>query len=381
LGFIVELDFMRNAKLLILLTVLLLTGCADKPQFSPEEIAQMPLAKRDGLPEPSGGFALVVGEQSITADEVIAPVFERLSQTAMRYDFETFRQLATPIIEQQLVNRISDALLYSRAKSDAGENVKDELDRVTTAEVKRFVMDFGGDYAKAEQALKRMGMDWEKFQQYQRRKILSQSYIAQKMPDRDQPVSYSEMLAVYNETKDKLYSTPASLQFRLIDIEPAKLKVADNIDANAPREEQAKALAYMIIERLNKGEEFAGLAKEYSQGPRASKGGLWRKLDPESLASPYDVLEATAAKMKPGDVAGPVEKEGHIFIMQLVEFTPKSVEPFEKVQNQVKADITIERMRKAYDKINDELLQQASAADRDRFVDFCVLEIYRMVNK
>jgi peptidyl-prolyl cis-trans isomerase SurA len=369
---------MRDAKLLVWLTVLLLTGCADKPRFSPEEIAQMPLAKRDGLPEPSGGFALAVGEQSITADDVIAPVFERMSQAAQRYDYERFRQLAAPVIEKQLVDRISDALLYSRAKSDAGENVKDELDRVAMAEVKRFVMDFGGDYAKAEQALKRMGMDWEKFQQYQRRKILSQSYIAQKMPDKDQLVSYSEMLEKYNETKDKLYSTMASMQFQLIDIEPEKLK---NVDVNRPRDEQARELAYKIVERIKKGESFDELAKEYSQDPRASKGGLWRKIDPESLASPYDVLAATAVKMKPGELSGPIEKNGHIFIMRLVEFTPKSVEPFEKVQNQVKADITIERMRKAYDKINDELLRQASAADRARFVDFCVLEIYRMANK
>jgi parvulin-like peptidyl-prolyl isomerase len=369
---------MRNAKFLIWVTILLLTGCADKPRFTAEEIAKMPLAKRDGLPEPSGGFALVVGEQSVTTDEVIAPVFERLSQAAQQSDFTRFRQIAAPVIEQQLVNRISDALLYSKAKNEAGENIKDELDRVTTAEVKKFVMDFGGDYARAEQALKRMGMDWDKFEQYQRRKILSQSYIAQKMPDRDQPVSYSEMMAVYNETKDKLYSTPASLQFRLIDLEPAKLQ---SIDANRPRDEQARELAYTIVKRLNSGEDFGGLAKEYSQGPRAAEGGLWRKLDPESLASPYDILATTAAQMKPGEVAGPVEKEGHIFIMQLVEFQPKSVEPFEKVQNQVKAEITVERMRKAFDKINDELLLQASGADRARFVDFCVSEIYRTANK
>ena len=369
---------MRKTKILIGLTVILLTGCADKPRFSPEEIAQMPLAKRDGLPEPSGGFALAVGEQSITTDEVIGPVFNDLARAAKIYDIDKFRQMATPIIELQLVNRISDALIYSKAKAEAGENVEDELDRVTTAEVKRFVMDFGGDYAKAEQALKRMGMDWDKFQQYQRRKILSQSYIAQKMPDKDQPVSYSEMLEKYNETKDELYSTPASLQFRLIDVEPAKLQ---NIDVNRPRDEQARELAYKIVERLRKGEDFGELAKEYSQDPRASKGGLWRKIDPESLASPYDVLAATAAKMKAGDIAGPVEKDGHIFIMQLVEFTPESVEPFEKVQNRVKADITIERMRKAYDKINNELLQQASTTDRARLVDFCVLEIYRLANK
>jgi hypothetical protein len=38
-------------------------------------------------------------------------------------------------------------------------------------------------------------------------------------------------------------------------------------------------------------------------------------------------------------------------------------------------------MRKAIDKLNMELLQQASTADRKKFVDFCVREIYKMANR
>ena len=338
----------------------------------------MPLAKQDGLPEASGGFALAVGDQTVTAEDVIGPVFEKLAQVAQKGDFERFKQLAEPVIEQQLVNRISDALLYSKAKKDAGENIDAELDRAATAEVRRFVMDFGGDYAKAEQALKQMGMDWGKFDQYQRRKILSQSYIAQQMPNRDQPVAYSEMLAAYNETKEQLYTKPAAMQFRLIDIEPAKLQ---NIDPNRPREQQAKEIAEDIVKRIKQGVDFEQLAKDYSQGYRAAAGGLWRKLDPTSLAAPYDVLAVRAETMKPGEVAGPIEAEGHIFIMQLVEYQPKSVESFEKVQNQVKARISFERLRQAIDKLNNSLLQQASAADRAKFVDFCVRQIYAMANK
>jgi hypothetical protein len=356
---------------------LLLAGCSDKPKFTPEQLATMPLARRDGLPEPSGGFALAVGDQTVTAEDVIGPVFERLTQVAQKGDFERFGQLAEPVIEQQLVARISDALLYSKAKKDAGEQIDAELDRVATAEVRRFVMDFGGDYAKAEQALKQMGMDWGKFDQYQRRRILSQSYIAQQIP-KDQPVAYSEMLAAYNETKEQFYTRPGALQFRLIDIEPAKLQ---DVDPNKPRVQQAKELAEQLVGRIKLGDSFEQLAKDYSQGYRAAAGGLWRKLDPASLAAPYDVLAVRAETMKPGEVAGPIETEGHIFIMQLVEYQPKSAEPFEKVQSQVKARISFERLRRAIDKLNDELLQQASAADRKRFVDFCVREIYTMANK
>jgi parvulin-like peptidyl-prolyl isomerase len=373
---------MINVKPRILIVLLLLAGCGEKPKYTAEQLAAMPLAKRDGLPEPSGGFALVVGDQAVTAEEVVGPVFEKLAQAAQRSDFERFRQLAGPVIEQQLANRIADALLYSKAKKEAGEQIDDELDRVAAAEVRKFVMDFGGDYAKAEEALRRAGMDWGTFEQYKRRLILSQSYYAQQIPDRDQPVTYNEMITAYNDSKNKLYTTPAVLQFRLIDIEPAKLQnPGTQGDPNKSRLQQARELAEQLVGRIRQGESFEQLANNYSQGPGASTGGLWRKLDPESLAPPYDVLATKAPTMKPGEITEPIENQGHIFIMQLVEYQPRSVEPFEKVQNQVKAGITAERMRKAFDKINNELLQQASAADRTRFVDFCAREIYRMANK
>ena len=201
----------------------MLAGCEDKPQFTPEEVAKMPLAKRDGLPEASGGFTLAVGDQTVTSEEVIGPVFEKLAAAAQRADFDKFRRVAEPAIEQQLIGRIADAILYSRAKKEAGEKVDEQLDTAVTAEVRRFVMDFGGDYAKAEQSLKQMGMDWGKFEQYQKRRILSQSYISQQLP-KDQPITYSEMMTTYNETKGQLYTTPGSLRFRLIDLEPAKMR-------------------------------------------------------------------------------------------------------------------------------------------------------------
>ncbi len=337
----------------------------------------MPLARRDGLPEPSGGFTLAVGEETITAEDVVGPVFERLAQVAQRSDFEGFKQVAQPVIEQQLVTKISDALLYSKARKEASEGMDAELDRITAIEVKRFVMNFGGDYAKAEQALKQMGMDWGKFEQYQKRRILSQSYVAEQMP-KDNSVTYNEMLEAYNRTKQQLYTTPSSLRFRLIDIEPSKL---ENIDPNKSRLQQAKELAEGLVKRINQGEDFEQLAVAYSHGHRASAGGLWRKLDPESLAAPYDVLMKYAVGMRPGDIAGPIETANHIFIMQLVEYQSKSVEPFEKVQNEVKARISFERMRTAIDKLNAELVRQASVAQRERFVDFCVREVYKMANR
>lgn len=365
---------MRRAMLLAVFG-LVLAGCDDKPQFTPEEMAKIPLAKRDGLPEASGGFTLAVGDQTITSDEVIGPVFEKLAAAAQRTDFEKFRSVAEPAIGRELTDRIVNALLYSRAKKDAGDKMDDELDKVTATEVRKYVMDFGGDYAKAEQSLKQMGMDWSDFEKYKKRYILSQSYLAQKLP-KDQPITYSEMMSAYDATKEQLYSTPGVLRFRLIDFEPAKMR----IDAGRSREEQAGEIIKGIMRRIKQGEDFKQVAEEYLKVSNALTAGDVNAA-PDSLAAPYDVLAQKATAMKPGEIAGPINVEGHILVMQLIEYQPKSVEPFEKVQNQVKARISFERMRQAIDKINGQLVEQASSADRAKFVDFCVREIYRVANK
>jgi hypothetical protein len=237
-------------------------------------------------------------------------------------------------------------------------------------------MDFGGDYAKAEQALKQMGMDWGKFEQYQKRRILSQSYISQQMP-KEQPITYSEMIATYNATKEQLYATPGVLRFRLIDLEPAKMR---DIDTNRSRQERARELVDGIVKRIKQGEDFVQVANEYLKVNSALTAGDVNAA-PDSLVAPYDILAKQAETMRPGETAGPIEVEGHIFVMQLVEYQPKSAESFEKVQNQVKARVSFERMRQAIDKLNEELVQQASLADREKFVDFCVRQIYAMVNK
>jgi hypothetical protein len=367
---------MRRATLFILAVGLVLTGCEEKPQFTPEQMAKLPLAKREGLPEATGGFTLSVGDQTITSDEVISPVFEKLAAAAQRNNYENFSNTARPVIEQQLMDRIVSALLYSRAKKDAGEKLEEELEKVTTAEVRRYVMDFGGDYAKAEQSLKQMGMDWAKFEEYKKRLILSQSYLAQKMP-KDQPITYAEMMDAYEATKDKYYGTPGVLKVRLIDLEPAKMR---DIDANRPRKEQAMEIIDGILNRMKQGEGFVPLANEYLKTNSAVKAGDINAA-PDALVPPYNVLAEKAAKMRPGETVGPIEAGEHIFIMQLMEYRPKSVEPFEKVQNQVKARISVERMRQAYIKINEQLFEQASAADRERFVEFCVHEIFKTANR
>jgi peptidyl-prolyl cis-trans isomerase SurA len=365
---------MRKCAWLLQLVLLVIAGCgAEKPKFTEEQMAAMPLPQRTGLPECSGGFVLVVGDESLTADEIVNPLLEYLGPVAQENSYQQFEIKARHEVERFVVSKIANILLYQQAKKELGAGLDERLEKLADAEIRKFIVSFGGDYARAEHALKQNGMDWASFKDYQKKIILSQYYISTKMP-KQKPVTYRELRQTYNDMKDEFFTVPAKLEFALIDIELAKLESAD---PNETAEQIGKELADELIERLRSGEDFGELAKRYSNGHRAALGGQWKPVQPESLAKPYDVLAVEAEKIRPGQIAGPIEASGHIFIMKLIDKQTKSVEPFEKVQKQLEAKIAFDRRKQAVDEFGAKLVQQAQMGNEDEFINFCLRKIYQ----
>ncbi len=370
---------MHKVVFLPVCVILLFGGCgaSDKPRFSKEELAKIPLAQKDGFPEATGGFVLAVGGEAITSDEIVEPLAEYFRPAAQTNDLWQFKASAGGRLKKLVLTKVTNILLYNEAKKHLGENIDEALEKAVEAEVRRFIVSFEGDYAKAERVLKEMGMNWADFKEYKKKEIINQSYIASQLPD-EQPVTYGELMSRYNEMKEEIFSTPATITFRLIDIDSAKLEAAG---ANQGRLDKAKELAMELRLELLMGEDFADLAKKHSHGHRAVFGGLWKPLQPSSLAEPYDVLAGEAEKIELGQIAGPIEAGEHIFIMKLEEKQVTNAEPFEKVQKEIEQTIKLERRKKAVDELEAKLLRQAALSNIDAFIDFCLEEIYRINNR
>jgi hypothetical protein len=281
-------------------------------------------------------------------------------------------------------------LLYQEAKRQAGPNIDESLEKAAEKEMRRFILRFGGDEAEADQALKKMEMDRKKFKERQKKFILTQSYIASKMP-RYRPPTYQELLDHYNQMKDKSFAKPAIIQLRLIDIEIAKVGITEPNQTSASsstlsslpngsvepnRLEEARKLASQLMSRIKTGEDFATLAKQFSHDYGRESGGLWPPRNPEDLASPYDILAKEAENIQLGQVAGPIETPEHIFIMKLEKKQPAGYEPFENVQTQIEDKIFNDRRNEVIDKLNAKLLEQTELGKTDEFVDFCLEKIY-----
>ena len=357
------------------------TGCDSKSRkaaLTEEEILRYTYAQKPQRPD-----ELIVSGEVVTCDDLTAASFdasaqtippkEKLMELARQTTLEQFMQLARPQVGQKLNSRIGDVVLYKQAKRQLGDKTDEQLDKLAEKEMRKFVVEHGGNGAATDAALQEMGMNRARFKEYKKRQVLSQYYVMSRFPY-NRPITHRELLEYYDKMKEDSFFQAGMVQFRLIDIQIAKVAMPEGSDDPL---QAARALANDLMAKIKAGEDFGELAKKHSHDYRSAQGGLWQPRDPDALASPYDVLAKEAQNMKVGDVAGPIEALGHIFIMKLEQKQEKGYRPLTEVQDRVEERIMVDRRRAALEQLDAEISQQTAAGNTDRFLDYCLERLYR----
>jgi len=384
-GRIAESSPVAGFATLLLLLVLTVAGCNDaeskKSALTDEEVKRLTYA-----PEPLRSDALVVVGETITCEDIVAssadqegstvPFKARLEELARSTTLAQFVEVARPQMRVRLNSRITNVVLYKRAKQELGEQADEMLDSAAEKELRRFVLDHGGNNAQADEALRALGMNRTTFKEFKKRQMLAQYSVSSKLP-KNSPITYSEMMAAYDQMKDAVFVRPGQIQFRLIDIQIAKVELTD---PNEDLVTATRAVAEGLVTRICAGEDFGKLAEEYSHGHRRTYGGLWTARDPESLAEPYTVLAEVAEQIEPGEIAGPIDVPGHAFIMKLEEKREKGYEPLAEVQDRVEARIRTNRRIEALQELDADIAAQTAVANTDAFLDDCLERLYRAAN-
>ena len=107
-----------------------------------------------------------------------------------------------------------------------------------------------------------------------------------------------EIKTYYEENQDEFYS-PETVEARHILIKLDK-------DADEKTVEAGRARAVAIHERILKGEDFAELAKELSEGPSKSQGGYLGTFGRGRMVKPF---EDQAFAMQTGDISEPIRTD------------------------------------------------------------------------
>ena len=119
----------------------------------------------------------------------------------------------------------------------------------------------------------------------------------------------------YEENKEK-YMSPEMVRLSIIIVKT---------------EEEAKN----ILKKIEEGKDFAELAKEYSIGPTASKGGDISLRPRKAMKKEFaDIV----SNMKIGEIKGPVRTEDDYSIVKLTDRKEQGVVPFVNVKNKIAND-------------------------------------------
>ena len=365
-----------------------MAGCggteAKKASLTEEEAQRLTQAAKPVAPD-----ELIVSGERITREDIMtissgqetsnASFKTWLEEMAKVATLEQFMEVARPRVRQQLGANVSNIVLYNRARRQLGDKIDDTLDKLVEKELRKFVIEHGGNNAEADEALRTMGMNRTTFKEHKKKQILAQYSVESKM-SRNRPITHSELVATYERMKDEAFVEPGLIQFRLIDISAARVELAD---PNENPVEAARRLAESLVTRIVAGEDFGKLAEEYSKYAEyyiSGSEGLWPARDPESLAPPYAVLTDWAKKMKEGEIAGPVDAPGHAFIMKLVQRRDKGYLPLAEVQEKVEENIEDTRRIAAVARLDAEIVEQMALADTDGFLNDCLQRLYYAVN-
>ncbi|MFQ5431512.1 MAG: peptidyl-prolyl cis-trans isomerase [Nitrospinota bacterium] len=111
-------------------------------------------------------------------------------------------------------------------------------------------------------------------------------------------------------------------------------------NASIEKSEGKKKKAEEVLKELNEGADFAELAKKYSDGPTAAKGGDLGFFGRGQMVQEF---EREVFSMEPGKISGPVRTQFGYHIIKLEEKRPAAVIDFKSVKEFIKGKLFKEK--------------------------------------
>jgi peptidyl-prolyl cis-trans isomerase C len=277
-------------------------------------------------------------------DSQMNMVIDRLRASGRLPDVSQLDQIKSQVLE----NLIARELLYQETEKKGIKISEEEVNEQLISLKAQFPNE-----AEFNNALTRMNLTEaslkEKLERDLALKKLIEDEVAPKIT-----VSDSDIRAFY-ENNPETFKQPERVKAShiLIKVDP---------EANASQKAEAQKKIDLVQAKLQKGEDFGALAKEYSEGPSGPNGGDLGYFTRGQMVKPF---EDAAFAMKPGEVSGMVETR---FGYHLIKVTDKSAEttmPYDDVKERLGEFL---KQRKIQEEINVYVKRLEEKAKIERFV-------------
>ncbi len=125
-------------------------------------------------------------------------------------------------------------------------------------------------------------------------------------------------------------------------IKASQILVKVDAQADAAKKAEARKKIGDVLAKARQGQDFASLARTYSDDPSGAKGGDLGYIRPGQTLKPF---EEALFSLKPGEVSDVVETSLGYHVIKAVERKPETTVPFEKVKDQLRTLLKQEKGR------------------------------------
>ena len=290
--------------------------------------------------------ALVVNKIIATVDGDPVTMYEvhRFGQTNLQG-----RQLAAAN-PSALLDAVITEKLIAREVSDKGIVVRDE-------DVTRYVEQIKErnklDDAGLQQALAAQGLTMEAYRAQLRGEIQKAQLINREIRGKVS-ITPEDVRRYYDAHKEE-YETPARTQVAqiLLRLEPGA--PPDRVAAITAKAEELRM-------RIDKGADFATMAREYSEDPSGQHGGDLGWFKPGEL---LDELERATAKLDVGEVSEPVRTRAGIHLLKVEAREGEAAEGYTAASDAIKEKLYNEALEERFQRwITEDLPKQHNVERR-----------------
>lgn len=288
------------------------------------------------------GIAAVVNDEVITSTDV-----DR-EYALMQKEAEKLPASEKMGLKSAALNRLVDKKLVEQKIRDLDIKVSDEDVRLAIEDVRKqnnLTQD------ALEQALATQGLTFAQYKVQLKEQLERMRLMSQEVRSKIQ-VGEREMREYY-ESHRADYGGSETFHARHIFFK---------VDAKGSAEEAAKTekLAGEVLAKARAGEDFAELAKKYSQDPSAAKDG--GDLGTFKRSDMLPEIGDTVAAMKPGDVSSIVSSPAGLHIIKLEQKSQEKGRSFEEVKDSIEEQLY---KKKSDERFNQWVKDLRSAASID----------------
>ncbi len=332
---------MKRFVVFALLPILLLLGCSkEQKEINLEEGTPGYQLAKDLTPilpllDPEVNAVLIsTNTFTVTTGEIIQTLYSNMGKRTDQLKTFDAERLKT-IIDENAVKLAERKLLLEAAIKAKSSVTPEEIDKILNIQYSR-----SGGEEKFFQILEENGIDLEFVKENIEKDLQIQNYL---------DGYFASNILVSEEEVQKIYNDDKTASVRHILLSTQKM-------TDAEKQEIRKKMEG-ILSQAKSDEDFAELAKTYSEDPGSKEnGGLYENFGRGQMVPPF---EDAAFSVSIGEISDIVETSFGYHIIKVVD-RKKETRPLDEVRSEIEAQIRQMQQNDVYQELLGQLKEKAS---------------------